>query len=91
MEVTAVVLHDGALAEYEVEVGIDGVCNARLASYNGHPEHTPPQNVRLQKEGRHWVGDTSNRNFADELGYAVEIKAKPLLDPRGRSTDSSNR
>jgi len=85
MEVTAVVLHDGALAEYEVEVGKDGVCNARLSSYNGHPEHTPPQNVRLQKEGRHWIGDTNNRNFADELGYAVEIKAKPLLELRNRS------
>ncbi len=82
MEVTAVVLHDGALAEYEVEVGKDGVCTAHLSKYNGNPDHTPPEQVRLQKEGRHWVGDTNNRNFDDELGYAVEIKAKPLLDAR---------
>jgi hypothetical protein len=85
MEVTAVVLHDGALAEYEVELGRDGVCNARLSRYSGHPEHTPPEQVTLQKEGRHWVGNTNDRSLADELGYAVEIKAKPLLEARKRN------
>jgi sugar lactone lactonase YvrE len=79
-------LHDGALAEYDVEVGRDGICTAHLSKYKGNPAHTPPEEVRLKKEGRHWVGDTDNRHFADELGYAVEIKAKPLLESRNRSS-----
>jgi hypothetical protein len=84
MEVTAVVLHDGALAEYEVEIGREGLCTARLSRYNGKPENQPPQCVSLHKEGRHWIGDITNKSLSDDLGYAVEIKAKPLLDGRKR-------
>lgn len=85
MEVTAVVLHGGALAEYEVEVRKDGVCNAQLANYKGQPDNAPPRNITLRKEGRHWVSDVSNHDLSDDLGYAVELKAKPILDARNRS------
>lgn len=84
MEVTAVVLHDGALAHYDVEIGRGGVCTAHLANYRGESRSQPPQVIVLRKEGRHWVGDVNNENLSQDLGYAVELKAKPLLDQRKR-------
>lgn len=84
MEVTAVVLHDGALAHYDVDIDTSGVCYAKLSAYKGSPDHTPPQYLTLKKEGRHWVGDSRDRELSDELGYAIEIKAKPLIDERRR-------
>lgn len=85
MEVTAVVLYDKALAHYEVEIGQGGVCTARLSKYNGLPQHCPPSRMQLVKEGRRWSTDVSEENLAEDIGYAVEMKAKPLLDDRRRS------
>lgn len=93
MEMTAVVLHEGALAHYDVEIGEDGRCYAYLQKYNGHPEHTPPRQLVLHKERRRWVADENHghllqdnfSDLSDELGYAIELKAKPLLTERSRS------
>jgi hypothetical protein len=38
----------------------------------------------LRKQGRHWVSDNGELELSDELGYAVELKAKPILDTRKR-------
>lgn len=84
MEVTAVVLHDGALAHYEVTIGHGGVCTAHLSSYRGASSRMPPQRVTLRKEGRHWVSDINNENLSEDLGYAVELKARPILEERKR-------
>ena len=84
MEVTAAVLYDGALAHYDVQVRGDRECIARLSSFSGNPSHTPPQQLRLRKEGRHWVSSDTEGSLPDDLGYAVELKAKPLLDSRKR-------
>lgn len=85
MEMTAVVLYEGALAHFEVEVGRNGECTARLSRYNGKPGTAPTQTIKLHKEGRHWVSDDSNSALSDDLGYAIEQKAKPLLEERKRS------
>lgn len=84
MEVTAVVLHDGALAQYEVTIGQGGVCTAYLSSYRGSSNTMPPQRITLHKEGRHWVSDINNVNLSEDLGYAVELKARPILEERKR-------
>lgn len=84
MEMTAVVLYEGALAHFEVEVGRNGECTARLSRYNGKPGTAPTQTIKLHKEGRHWVSDDSNSALSDDLGYAIEQKAKPLLEERKR-------
>jgi hypothetical protein len=86
MEVTAVVLFDGALAHYEVSVGDNGVCTAQLSRYNGSPDHTPAQTITLYKEGRRWIADVANSILSDDLGYAIEMKAKPILDARRRGS-----
>jgi hypothetical protein len=84
MEVIAAVLHGGKLAHYEVSIENNGVCTAQLAEYKGHPQNTPPERITLRKEGRHWVSNIADRTLVDDLGYAVEIKVKPLLDARKR-------
>ena len=84
MEVTAVVLYGGALAHYDVRVGKTGECYAQLSSYNGNPSQTPPREMVLKKQGRHWVSDNGELALSDELGYAVELKAKPILETRKR-------
>jgi hypothetical protein len=85
MEVTAVVLYDSALAHYDVEIGRDGNCTAHLSQYKGNNENQPPQHINLRKEGRRWIGDTNVSNLSDDLGYAIEIKAKPLIEGRKRN------
>lgn len=84
MEVTAAVLHGGKLAHYDVQIENNGVCTARLADYKGNPENTPPDRIVLTREGRHWTSNVDNRMLVDDLGYAVEIKVKPLLESRKR-------
>jgi hypothetical protein len=85
MEVTAAVLYGGSLAHYEVQVESGGECFAKLSSFNGSPSRQPPQMIRLHKEGRHWVSRDVDNRLSDDLGYAVELKAKPILEGRKRS------
>ncbi|HWJ91899.1 MAG TPA: hypothetical protein VNR87_12350 [Flavisolibacter sp.] len=82
MEVTAAVLFGGALAHYDVRIEGNGECCARLSSYKGNQQ--PPQRITLKKEGRHWVSTDVDNNLSDDLGYAVELKAKPILEGRKR-------
>lgn len=84
MEVTAAVLYGGALAHYDVRVENSKECYAQLSSYNGSPAHLPPRSIKLRKEGRHWVSSGVDNQLTDDLGYAVEIKAKPMLEERKR-------
>lgn len=84
MEVTAAVLYGGSLAHYDVQVR-NGECYAQLSSFNGSPTQQPPKVVRLHKEGRHWVSQDVDNRLSDDLGYAVELKAKPMLEERRRS------
>jgi len=84
MEVTAAVLYNGALAHYDVQVQGDRECVAKLSSYNGSPGQTPPSELKIRKEGRHWVSSDTDTHLPDDIGYAVELKAKPLIDGRRR-------
>jgi hypothetical protein len=84
MEVTAVVLYDSALAHYDVKINNDGNCEARLAQYKGREDRCPPQHITLHKEGRHWVGDVPTASLSDDIGYAIEMKAKPFIEDRKR-------
>lgn len=84
MEVTAVVLYDSALAHYDVQIDNDGICTAHLAQFKGSAEHPPPQQICLLKEGRHWIGDVNAPSLSDDIGYAIEMKAKPFIDERKR-------
>ncbi len=85
MEVTAAVLYRGALAHYEVEIDQEGACHARLSSYSGARGTTPPDRITLSREGSYWVSDSNDAPLISELGYAIEIKAKPFLEERKRS------
>ncbi len=84
MEVTAAVLYEGSLAHYDVQVESGSECYAHLSSYKGSVAQQPPQHIKLHKEGRHWVGNGVDNRLSDDLGYAVELKAKPILDERRR-------
>lgn len=84
MEITAAVLYGGSLAHYDVQLEGGRECFARLSSYNGNPLQQPPNTIKLRKEGRHWISDSADNNLSDDLGYAVELKAKPILEGRRR-------
>lgn len=84
MEITAAVLYGGRLAHYNVLVESGRECFAKLSSYNGNPAHQPPNTLKLRKEGRHWISDNAEYSLSDDLGYAVELKAKPFLEGRRR-------
>lgn len=82
MEVTAAVLYGGSLAHYDVQVRSSGECFARLTSFRG--DQAPPRNITLKKEGRHWISKDVDGSLSDDLGYAVELKVKPILEGRRR-------
>jgi hypothetical protein len=84
MEVTAAVLYGGHLAHYDVQVQNGRECYAQLSSFNGNPSQQPPRTIKLHKEGRHWVSNDVDNRLSDDLGYAVELKAKPILEGRRR-------
>lgn len=84
MEVTAAVLYGGRLAHYEVQVQSGRECYAQLSSYNGAGPEQPPRTIKLRKEGRHWISNDVDNQLSDDLGYAVELKAKPILEGRRR-------
>lgn len=84
MEVTAAVLYGGSLAHYDVQVENGRECYAQLSSFKGNPSHQPPRTIKLRKEGRHWVSNDVDNSLSDDLGYAVELKAKPILEDRRR-------
>ena len=84
MEVTAAVLYKGSLAHYDVQLRGEKECIARLSSFQGNPSSRPPGQFELRKEGRHWVSSETDNSLADDLGYAVELKVKPLMEGRRR-------
>ncbi|MES2882711.1 MAG: hypothetical protein V4676_11220 [Bacteroidota bacterium] len=86
MEMTAVVLHRGALAHYEVAIADNGLCYAYLQKYSGSTEDLPPRQLTLHKERRRWVADARYKDLSDELGYAIEMKARPILQDRNRES-----
>lgn len=74
MNVTAVVLHEGALAHYTVTEWGKERFVARLYAYRGDPASTPPNEVYLVKEGRHCTGSIADVALLDELYYAAKEK-----------------
>ena len=74
MDVTAVVLHKGALAHYAVHGERDEVYEAHLLRYSGSQENKPPQDIAFSKEGRHCTGSTAEQDLMDDIYNAVEYK-----------------
>ncbi|MBB1284628.1 hypothetical protein HRH25_09610 [Flavisolibacter sp. BT320] len=76
MEVTAVVLHRGALAHYTVTLEGKDKFVARLLIYNGDPASTPPEQVQVERQGRHCIGNIEDEALLDELYYAAREKLR---------------
>jgi len=74
MEITAVVLHKGALAHYTVEKGVDALYFAHLVRYGGDVRNKPPKHLHFREEGQHCSGNTSNQDLMDDLCYTVKQK-----------------
>lgn len=82
MEINADVLYKGALAQYEVALNEDGLCSASLITYKGNMNQRPPDQINLRKEGRGWLSENVDGSLLDDLGHAIESKAKPILERR---------
>ncbi len=72
MDVTAVVLHKGALAHYTVSGMEKDRFVAHLLAYRGDPASSPPQQVSLEKRGRHCIGSTEDVELLDDIYYAAK-------------------
>ena len=72
MDVTAVVLHKGALAHYAVHAERNDVFEAHLLRYSGAQENEPPQDIEFSREGRHCTGSTAEQDLMDDIYNAVE-------------------
>lgn len=71
MNVTAVILHKGALAHYIVSQKEEKRFVAQLLTYGGDPISSPPQQVSLEKIGRHCVGNVVDVGLMDDIYYAA--------------------
>lgn len=76
MEVTAVVLHKGALAHYTVHTNSDERYEAHLVRYKGAPENEPPQDIEFSKRGRHCTGSTEEQDLMDDICNAVQVSMR---------------
>lgn len=76
MEVTAVVLHKGALAHYTVQRNSDASFEAHLIRYKGAPENEPPHDIEFSKRGRHCTGSTEEQDLMDDICNAVQVSAR---------------
>ena len=76
MKVTAVVLHKGALAHYNVTTDEHEHFEAHLLRYKGARENEPPQDIAFQKTGRHCTGSTEEQDLMDDLCDAVEARER---------------
>jgi hypothetical protein len=74
MDVTAIVLHKGALAHYNVHKDGGQVYEAHLLRYKGARENEPPQDIAFQRAGRHCTGSTDEQDLMDDIMYAVQAK-----------------
>ncbi|MER3463553.1 MAG: hypothetical protein C4329_03160 [Chitinophagaceae bacterium] len=76
MDVTAVVLYQGALAYYTVSRQGDGKYVAHLLNYSKGQELEPPQTIHFWNNGRHCSGNIEDDNLMDEIWLAVKDKFK---------------
>lgn len=76
MDVTAVVLHKGALAHYTVHTAGDEHYEAHLVRYKGAPENEPPQDIEFDRTGRHCTGSTEEQDLMDDICNAVQVTAR---------------
>jgi hypothetical protein len=91
MEVTTAVWYGGKLAHYDVSIGRDGTCDARLTAFKGNAQSAPPERLTLRKEGQHWVSDVPDRDLSEDIGYAVENKVpQELMASTARRRDEGN-
>jgi hypothetical protein len=74
MDLTAVVLHKGALAHYTVHKNGDQDYAAHLFRYSGAREDEPPHDIAFRKAGRHCTGSTDEQDLMDDILNAVEVK-----------------
>lgn len=76
MEVTAIVLHKGALAHYTVHTEGDEHFEAHLIRYKGAPENEPPHDIEFDREGRHCTGSTPEQDLMDDIFNAVQFNER---------------
>ena len=72
MKTSAVVLHKGKLAHYAVEMDEEHHLEARLIKYGGKEEDAPPENIHLEKHGRHCTGTIEEQELMDDIWEAVQ-------------------
>ena len=81
------VLYDNGLAQYDVQESKNGHFIARLYRYNGKGPDSPPQEIEIYKEGRHWKDDGAEQALVDDIGLAIEydkrVPDQPVLNQRG--------
>lgn len=73
MERTIAVLHQGALAHYQITRLENGTYQARLHKYSGNKNDGPPSEFELRKVGRHWEDGGFDQELIDEVGKAIEL------------------
>ena len=78
MEITAVVLYQGALAYYTVSRQGDGTYVARLLSYCGAQGSEPPPTIHFWSDGRHCDGSIEDGELMDDLWLAVKEKIREI-------------
>lgn len=81
MERMVTVWYEGALAFFSVAQKQDGSLIAHLLKYTGNPQCSPPAELQLHKEGRHWANHSTLQDLADDIGYAIEAQKKDVNGP----------
>jgi len=81
------VIHEGSLAQYQIRQYKNGHFVARLLSYNGFKEDTPPEEIEIHKEGRHWEDQGADQNLGLAIEAETRLPEQPVYNRRGNNRD----
>ena len=88
MELKAIVMYRGALAQYQITQEHEGIFHAHLTRYDGKVDHLPPYKVTLIRGTYKWTGNSEDPLLVESIGKVIDKKLRADNSLLRRASDS---
>lgn len=91
MELKAIVMYRGALAQYQITQEHEGIFQAHLTRYDGKVDHLPPYKLTLIRGAYKWTGNSEDPLLVESIGKVIDKKLRTggLLRRAGDSREEN--